>query len=839
MLELNNVNIASAMLLLSAVLSMGLGTFVFFRNQRRPTHRAFAWLTLDLSLWALGVFCIIHAHTEFSARFWLIATFCVASFLPATFYHFITYFPYQRFEGSRLFLAVNYVGALLICIGTFTPWYLVKLEVFPDRPPIPHYGPVFQVYGLLVGATALVMFINLFSKLKETGGIQRRQIEHVLFSFFAAIITASLTNVLAPVANIADMEAYGPCFLVLMMGGLAYSMIRYHLLDIWVLASRTTVYAVTSGFVLLTFFCIVSIVHWLFTDVGRGNDLLTATLTALIVSVGIQPLKERVQLFFDRLVLYRRYDTKAFLERISRYATQYVKLDELLEKVAKDIKQTVGVRRIRILVVCDKRPLGMITEYSTEAQELRERNINLDYLLHHVERNPEPLVLEELIHRPSEENAKVAKHLAELDAYLLVPLRTTSGVVGMMTLGEKNTRDIYSREDTEVFSTLAVPLATAIENARLYRKYEELNLHLELIMSNMRGGVIAVDTVGIITTVNEEARELLGCVQPGQGLDALDSKVAAVLRQTLRRRHSINHVEMIIGDENGKPGIPVALSSSHLRSVGEEHLGAMVLIYNMTEIKRLESNVQRADRLSSIGTMAAGMAHEIKNPLQSIKTFTQLLLERYEDADFRHTFTEVVPPEVQRIDTIVTRLLHFARPRPIHFIPQNLQRIIDDVIALVENQLRKSMIGISCEYPEVAQEVTADNQQLHQVFLNLILNAITAMEGCTERRLHIKLYYERTNLHNTPSLPLYDVSCARVEVSDTGCGIPPENMDQLFNPFFTTRDNGSGLGLAVVHGIVTSHNGEIDVASEVGKGTTFTLTFPLAANRANLERFGT
>jgi signal transduction histidine kinase len=264
-----------------------------------------------------------------------------------------------------------------------------------------------------------------------------------------------------------------------------------------------------------------------------------------------------------------------------------------------------------------------------------------------------------------------------------------------------------------------------------------------------------------------------------------------------------------------------------------------VLIYNMTQIKRLESNVQRADRLTSIGTMAAGMAHEVKNPLQSIKTFTQLLPQRFEDADFRKTFCEVVLPEVQRIDTIVTRLLDFARTRPVRFQPCDVRRVVEEVLALAENQIRKAKLEVTTEFPATILKINADEQRLHQVFLNLILNAIHAMKETASRRLSIAMSYGRVHLAGKGQPAFFDVPCVRVEVSDTGCGIPEEHLEQLFTPFFTTKDDGSGLGLSVVHGIVTEHGGEIDVTSTVAVGTTFALTFPLMAEAEMLERVGT
>lgn len=838
MSSVGNILIPSIMLILSAGSSLGLGIFVLARNPWRRTHRMFAFLTVTLALWSLGVFSIVHSNSNDSALFWVRLTFVVACFLPAAFYQFIVFFPYQRFSGNRWALAFIYTGAALLAMTVMTPWYIRDIHVFADKPPLVQYGPAFQGYFVLVVANMVFCVFNLFRKLKASTGIQRRQIEHVLVSFWVATGLASFTNVFAPVMSIGTMEVYGPCFVLLMVVGLAYSMVRYHLLDIWVIVSRTTLYAFSMAFVIVTFLGSVSIVHWVFSKAGRTQDIMTTAIAALVIVLVLQPLKERVQLILDRLVLHRRYDSQALIDRISRNAAQFVHLDQLLTRVAEDIRHTVGVKGLRIILRSENDPGTLVVEYSTKPGESGRRDINQDYLMEYITQRSEPIVLEELVHSwPNTERIQLAKHLAELDAFLLVPLRTTAGVLGLIALGEKTTRDIYIHEDVKVFSIIAGPLATAIENARLYKQLAAVNLHLERIMANMRGGVIAVDASATITTVNQEAREMLGDIHPGKSIYALEPRVAEILRRTLRDHRGISDVELMISGPGGE-SIPVAISSSFFNTADRESLGAMVLLYNMTQLKRLESNVQRADRLSSIGVMAAGMAHEIKNPLQSIKTFTQLLPDRFEDSDFRKTFTEVVPPEVQRIDMIVTRLLDFARPKPVCFAPLNLCSTVTDVLALVENQLRKASVQLTTDYPDDVPTILADDQQLHQVFLNLVLNAVSAMTNLPSRRLSIQIFFDRSHFTRNGQTTLFDVPSVKVKVSDTGCGIPKESLDKIFTPFFTTKDDGCGLGLSVVHGIVQEHGGEIDVDSVVGLGTSFTVTFPLVTESEMIERVG-
>jgi len=386
---------------------------------------------------------------------------------------------------------------------------------------------------------------------------------------------------------------------------------------------------------------------------------------------------------------------------------------------------------------------------------------------------------------------------------------------------------MYSEQEMIVFRALQGPLGTAIANARLYRELARVHLHQSNVFRQMREGVIAVDINGRVTMSNRAAESMVGAIGEGRHIDELPGEIAELLRTTLRRELPVSDYETQIKGADGEP-IPLIVSGSCLRTESGQTSGAVALLYDLSLVKRLERNVQRADRLSSIGTLAAGMAHEIKNPLVSIKTFTQLLADRYKDPEFMKTFEEVVPHEVERIDAIVSRLLDFARPRPVQYTSVLLERTIEEVLALVENQLRKNFIDVSVNFPSDPFRVRGDEQQLHQVFLNLVLNAIDAMKSQGEGRLEIRARTSFLFQRKQDVSSLVERKCLRVTVADTGCGIPAEKAAQLFTPFFTTKDDGCGLGLAVVHGIVEEHGGEIDVASEEGLGTTFTVSLPLA-----------
>jgi signal transduction histidine kinase len=246
---------------------------------------------------------------------------------------------------------------------------------------------------------------------------------------------------------------------------------------------------------------------------------------------------------------------------------------------------------------------------------------------------------------------------------------------------------------------------------------------------------------------------------------------------------------------------------------------AAVAIENATlyeNLARTKVKMQRADRLASLGTLTAGLAHEIRNPLVAIKTFTQLLPERFDDDEFRNHFLDVTSGEVDRISSLVNELLEFARPSQPNLNKEDLNQVIEKMILLVATQSEAKNLQIVKQYHEFLPPVVLDKEQIKQVFLNVLLNAIdaTSEEG---------VITIETNLMKKNGFQDF----VQITVRDTGKGIPKEELDKIFTPFYTNKDQGSGLGLAISHQIVQEHHGTIEVESEEGKGSTFYINLPI------------
>jgi signal transduction histidine kinase len=235
------------------------------------------------------------------------------------------------------------------------------------------------------------------------------------------------------------------------------------------------------------------------------------------------------------------------------------------------------------------------------------------------------------------------------------------------------------------------------------------------------------------------------------------------------------------------------------------------------DLKKSKSYIRRADRLASLGTLTAGLAHEIRNPLVAIKTFTQLLPERLEDEEFRNHFLNIVSGEVDRISALVTELLEFARPSEPKFELENINDILDGMILLVSTETKSKHINITKDYGTDLRPITIDREQMKQVFLNMLLNAIEATPG------NGKIVVKTRSFIKPDGEPYI-----QIEFADNGCGIAPEYLEDIFTPFFTTKEKGSGLGLSISNQIIQDHKGYIDVESQLNKGTSFFINLPIS-----------
>ncbi len=340
----------------------------------------------------------------------------------------------------------------------------------------------------------------------------------------------------------------------------------------------------------------------------------------------------------------------------------------------------------------------------------------------------------------------------------------------------------------------------------------------DTLVENMPIGLVAIDIKNNIASINSVAESLLSLTQKNAvGQDAKLNLPDDLWNHVKRLHRDGGLIEKEI-DCALKDGsmIPLAVSAAALTDEIGNHQGYVLLFKDRSEIESLRAEVERSRRLATVGRLAAGVAHEIRNPLSSIKGFATYFKERYHEIPEDQQTASIMIQEVDRLNRVVSQLLEFARPVTITKKPTSIKALIEDSLKLVGRQAAEKNITIHTQLSLEPDVIYLDADKMNQVFLNLYLNAIEAME--TGGDLSIELTKNGTK------------NQIEINIADTGRGIESTNLAHVFDPYFTTKNSGTGLGLAIAHKIIESHNGEIHADSRQGEGTTFTIILPYNDN---------
>jgi two-component system sensor histidine kinase HydH len=338
------------------------------------------------------------------------------------------------------------------------------------------------------------------------------------------------------------------------------------------------------------------------------------------------------------------------------------------------------------------------------------------------------------------------------------------------------------------------------------------------VVENMPIGLIALDDRHRIATCNHIAESVLqlsaSYVMGKNAAQMLPIRLWEVVKRFDELDHVIEEdIDCTLADGSV---IPLEIGASILQDANGVFLGNILLFKDLTEVRSLRREIDKNQRLASLGRLAAGVAHEIRNPLSSIKGFATYFKERYPDTPQDQKTANIMIAEVDRLNRVVGQLLEFARPVAVSPKSTSLQDLVDDSVRLIEQKVKEKQITVKTLKSVKVDKAVIDPDRINQVLLNLYLNAIESMEPGGE--LGVELLADEEN-HRI-----------EIRVSDTGCGIPGKHLSRIFDPYFTTKSTGTGLGLAIAHNIMEAMGGKIDISSRTGKGTTFCVTIPISHN---------
>ena len=408
----------------------------------------------------------------------------------------------------------------------------------------------------------------------------------------------------------------------------------------------------------------------------------------------------------------------------------------------------------------------------------------------------------------------------------LLPLVIKGEVVGILTAetGQHGQTAPFDAISLDLLSVLAGQLAIIMENVQLFQQAESLRRFNADIIRTMTNGLIVLDKLGLITALNPAgARQLdldleQALHQPAATTIGQAQALLEIFEQTLDTGQAQARKEISIYHRDGRQ-VPLAVSIAPLTGgeAGLQLAGAVAVLEDLSDIKALEAERRRLDRLAALGEMSAVVAHEIRNPIAGIAAGVEYLTRKVSKNSADHEGALMIQGEIKRVNRILEDILFVARPLQLNLSFENITNIIDDVIHRCQPQIEASGLTVSSEYALDLPLIKADRQRLEQVFTNLIVNATQAMHG------------GQLNLRSEFVKPVKDNSneAIMITIVDTGPGIPTDVHRRIFEPFFTTKARGTGLGLTVARRIIEEHQGSIHIESEPQQGTCFVIKLPI------------
>jgi PAS domain S-box-containing protein len=814
-----------------ALANLCLAVMVLSRAPRDVIHRYFAMFSGAVALWTLSNACALEFRELPWRDIWPRLAFASASIIPIAFLLLVSVFPTSHPPTPTKAL-LAFLGAAIGAVFASFSNLIVRGTALLDGTLRVIYGPLHLAFGLyFVSCLGFSLFV-LIQKLRVLAGSQRLQVRYLLLGVSLAAIGATVCNLFIPLLfQTSRFSAYGPLFSILMIGMIAHAIIRYRLLDIRVVIRRGAVYAGAIVIVALCFFLLAETLHHL---AGYDHDLLPlsdALVLAIIVAISFQPLKGSLQDLLNSYFYRNKYDYQKIVRDASRRLGTMLELQSLIDYVGELVENTFRVETVLVYLLDQSERAFVLWvpqgEIARMTGNLPSSLAHTSSLLRRLESTHQMVLREDASRQPENGSLQAAaRELAELSADLALPLLQRQTFIGLIIIGPKRSGDPFFADDLDLLSTLTGQAAIAMGNAQLYQQVLLVNEYVENILRTMDSGVITIDARGHVALCNSTAERLTGLSK--EHLLSLDTStlpmsLGSQLQGTLSDGRPHSQVEITL-PSGGDRRTPLVCSTSALRDEHGNILGALVVFSDLSKIKELENEKRRAERLASFGALVSGIAHEIKNPLVAIKTFAELLPERFTDSDFREDFSKVVGTEIDRIDGLVGRLRSLAAPSPQAQGPIDIRDPILETLSLLRAQFEQTRTVVERNLGASQALVEIDPAQVKQLFLNLFLNSLEAMTPGG------RLTIDVTHLHRQGQ------SWVQVKVIDTGPGIADAVRPRIFEPFFTTKARGSGLGLAICRSIVDAHRGTIRAESVTsGAGTTILVEFPGRNALAQIE----
>jgi two-component system, NtrC family, sensor kinase len=805
---------------LIGLIYLGIGLYVMLRRWTAQSSVHFYIFCL-----VSFVFYSFHYSGKLNSFDWTIYWGNVAAGLlqPALFLHFVLTFPERLpfVRRHRWAIPSVYVpGLLLLTMHIVALQFLRASEILRwnlDR--------IQMAYLALLFITAAAVLLHNYRYASTP--ILRQQLKWVTRGTILAITPFTLFYVIPYLVGTLPTNAMR--ISVLSLGILpltfGYAIFRYRLMDVDLIFKRGMVYTLAAAAIAGTYFALVAgiaeVVHARVPSTGPAGLVLAIVVTALL----FDPVRKWIQEWIDHFFYRTRYDYRRTLIEFGRDLSGETDLDEMLSAVVDRLSHTLLVDRMAIFLSSGETAQGFLLAKSFGMAQMG--NLDLSFLSAPRPELDAGHLFFDNTHQVPRETPTSQSTIAKLEMNYYIPCRAQKQTVAVLGLGKTAEGDFLSSEDIELLQTLAGYLAIAIQNARLYAsleqkvaEYERLKDFNENIVESINVGVLAVDLADRVESWNSQMEVMYALPRwSALGKPLREIFPTAFVEEFYRFRQNSgihNLYKFRLGTQTGEIRI-VNVAIAPLVTKKFSVIGRLIIMDDITERVDLEAQLAQSDKLSSIGLLAAGVAHEVNTPLAVISSYAQMLAKQLQGDTAKSALLEKVTRQTFRASEIVNNLLNFSRTGSTEFTDVDVNKVISDTLALLEHQFKTSKVSVTAELSHHLPTINGNAGRLQQVFLNLFLNAKDAMVNGGNLRVVTA-----------------NGDGVSVTVSDNGAGIAQEHIHRIYDPFFTTKTSregqsrGTGLGLSVTYGIIQEHAGKIRVESREGTGTTFYLDFPLA-----------
>jgi signal transduction histidine kinase len=849
-------NSIHAGLRLIALIYLSIGLYVLFRRWTAPhsTHFYIFCLT-SFVMYAFIYTGRFDALDQTVYWGWIVA----GALQPALFLHFALSFSEK--QRRRLLLALTYLPALVI-IGV----QIYAVEEWSATGLLAHrLDQTAMAYLDFFYLLAAAVFYLQFRRSGEPGSqtLRRQQLKWLTRGTIVTVVPFTLLYVLpyltdVPTPNWAHYAAI--LSLVVLPLTFSWAIVRYRLMDVDLIFKRGVIYTLATASLVGLYFAIVACAAELVNRRLPSAGPYGLIAAIIITSALFDPIKRLIQERVDRLFDRKRYDYRQTLIDFGRSLSTQTDLTTLLGEIVHRLPQTLLVARVAVFLRDDHDhyrlasghglPPGFVAPAGQTPKQIPEPSHVHAYDLSFFEFDhpgaPTHIFLENpqhALHLPMAEY----RTAAALDLNYYLPCRVQDRTIAVIGLGRTTDGDFLSSEDVELLESLAGYIGIALQNARLYaslqekiQEYERLKEFNENIVESTNVGILAVDLDERIESWNAQMEVLFARPRAealGLRLDEVFAPSFVEEFHRVKGDPGVHHLYKFRLETRGtlessssdQEGPRVAnISIAPLVSRDFQILGRIILVDDISARLELEAQLAQAEKLSSIGLLAAGVAHEVNTPLAVISSYAQMLTKQLrakgEEGDRLAPLLDKITQQTFRASEIVNGLLNFSRTSAAEFRETDVNAIIRDTLTLLEHQFKTSRVHLSTQLDPAVPPIHGNAGKLQQVFLNLFLNAKDAMAG-----------------GGTLEISTQCTDCVTISVKDSGSGIAPEHVQRIYDPFFTTKTavkegqrRGTGLGLAVTYGIMQEHAGKIRVESQPGNGTTFALEFPLKGKPAHV-----